>query len=211
MNMQAKRHRRISFRPAPGPSGFTLLELMISIVLLAVIMVIVSGALRLGYRSVERGEKKAESLERLKTSLMIIDAQIQSAMSLTSTNEGETENYFQGTRATLKLPTNYSIWGGYKGYVIVEYRVEPDSTGKQVLQASETTIGMTQVRQARLLEGFRDIHFEYFYKEPGEEDGSWVEEWPDTTGMPQKVRVHLLYGRQKVVLTIPIRAVRPMV
>src|SRR3989304_6144706 len=44
--------------------GFTLLELLISIVMLGIMILIVTGAMRLGFRSVDAGEKKAESLER---------------------------------------------------------------------------------------------------------------------------------------------------
>src|SRR3989337_2471377 len=68
-------------------AGFTLLELLISIVMLGIIMVILVGALRLGFRSVESGEKKIESFERMRVSLSIIDSQIQSQIPLTYQNE----------------------------------------------------------------------------------------------------------------------------
>jgi len=60
-------------------AGFTLLELIISITLLAIIVLIVAGAASLGYRSFSTGEKKLNAIERLRASLIIIDAQIQVA------------------------------------------------------------------------------------------------------------------------------------
>src|SRR5512136_1554467 len=63
--------------------GFTLLELMISITLIGIIAVIIAGAMRLGYRSVDAGERKIESLERMRVSLTLIDSQIQSEIPLT--------------------------------------------------------------------------------------------------------------------------------
>ncbi|MGD9579336.1 MAG: type II secretion system protein J, partial [Syntrophorhabdus sp.] len=63
--------------------GFTLLELIISITLVAIIVLIVAGAANLGYRSFNSGERKLNAVERLRASLIIIDAQIQSGVPLT--------------------------------------------------------------------------------------------------------------------------------
>ena len=63
--------------------GFTLLELIISITLLGIIVLVTVGAMRLGSRSVDSGEKRIASLERIKSSLNIIESQIQSEVPLT--------------------------------------------------------------------------------------------------------------------------------
>ena len=97
---------------------------MISIAMLVIIIVVISGAMRIGSRSIASGEKKVESLERLRTSLSIINAQIQSGLPVTFLDQGATKYYFKGDRNSLQLSTNYSIWGGQRGYVIVAYRVE---------------------------------------------------------------------------------------
>ena len=116
-------------------SGFTLLELIISITLVAIIVLIVAGAASLGYRSFSSGEKKLNEIERLRASLIIIDAQIQSGVPLTLEDGGVKQYYFVGEKDSLKFSTNHSIWGGQKGYVIVSYRVETDDQGKQRLIA----------------------------------------------------------------------------
>jgi len=43
--------------------GFTLLEVLISITLISVLVVIMAGAIRLAYRSIDRGEQKSQYLE----------------------------------------------------------------------------------------------------------------------------------------------------
>jgi len=188
--------------------GFTLLELIISITLLVIIIVIISGAMRLGFRSITAGEKKIESLERLRTSLSIMNAQIQSGLPLTISDQGgEKKYYFQGTGKSLQLSTNYSIWSGQRGYVIVNYRVERDSTGKDTLYASEHIVGMEATRETKLLDAFDDIRFDYSETElTGEEGDSWVEEWTDDTTTPSKIRLHLLSGMKEWSMIIPIRA-----
>ncbi len=187
------------------PRGFTLLELLISLVLIGVIALIVTGAMRLALRTVSAGEQKIEHLERIRASFSIIDSQIQSQIPLSYEEQGEKKYYFQGNRDSLQLATNYSIWGGQKGYVMVRYKVESDNTGKQFLSVAENGIGMTGIRESSLFSSADSIHFEYFYKDPAEEKGKWVEAWTDTTNIPKKVRLHLLFGAKDISMIMPMR------
>jgi general secretion pathway protein J len=190
--------------------GFTLLELLISIVMLGIIIVILVGALRLGFRSVDSGERKADSLERLRVSLSIIDSQIQSQILLTYQEEEAEKYYFTGERDSLQFSTNYSIWGGQKGYVVVSYRVLPEEKGKTVLYASEHIVGVEESKETKLLDTFDDIYFEYFYKGPTDEVGNWVEEWTDTSQIPAKIKIHLIKGGRDLPLIVPVRIGKSM-
>jgi general secretion pathway protein J len=186
--------------------GFTLLELMISIAIIGIIILIISGAMRLGLRSIDSGEKRVESLERIRASLNIIDSQIQSEIPLTYVEDVNTKYYFKGEREFMQFSTNYSIWGGEKGYVIVTYTVEPGENGKQVLYASENLVGLETKRDTKLFDSFEKIYFEYFFKDPTEEEGKWVEQWTDDANIPEKVRLHLIEGTRDLSITIPFRA-----
>jgi general secretion pathway protein J len=186
-------------------SGFTLLELMISIAILGIIVVIVSGALKLGIQSVERGERKIDALERIGTSLNVIDAQVQCMTALTYDDNGEKKRYFKADRDSLKFSTNYSIWGGQKGYTIVSYAVGTDNNGKQSMKASETIVGMSDSRETSLLGSFDKIYFEYFFKGPTDEKGSWADSWTDEINIPEKVKLHLVSGQNNFALIIPVR------
>jgi general secretion pathway protein J len=190
-------------------SGFTLLELLVSIVLICLIVAIVGTAMRLGYRSLDKGERKAEIQERFKVSLGLMDAQLQSGIPLKTTGETveNTNQYlFEGKKDSLKFASNYSFMGGQKGYVIVTYRIETGTDSKRTLFAQESTIGMENQREVKLLEGFDDIHFEYFFKEATEEQGTWIEEWTDTATLPEKVRIHLARADQQISLLVPMRS-----
>jgi prepilin-type N-terminal cleavage/methylation domain-containing protein len=68
-------------------AGFTLLEVLVSIALITLIVAIVGASMRMGYRSMEKGEKKTTALERFKVSLSLMDAQIQSAVPLRTTDD----------------------------------------------------------------------------------------------------------------------------
>jgi general secretion pathway protein J len=190
-----------------SPRGFTLLELMISLVMIGVIALIITGAMRLGVRAVNTGEKKIDYLERTRTSFNIIDSQIQSQIPLSYEVDGEKRYYFQGDKGSLQFPTNYSIWGGQKGYVIVRYKVESDDTGKQFLSVSENIIGMKNNRESSLFSAVDAIRFEYFFKDPTEEKGKWVDTWTDSANIPEKIKLHLTYGKKDISLIIPMRTV----
>jgi general secretion pathway protein J len=185
--------------------GFTLLELIISITLVAIIVLIVAGAASLGYRSFSSGERKLNVVERLRSSLTIIDAQVQSGVPLTLEDGGVKQYYFVGEKDVLKFSTNYSIWGGQRGYVIVNYRVEADDRGKKTLFASEYKVGMENQRETKLLEGFDDIVFDYFKQDETEEVGEWISQWTDEEMMPSRIRLTLVKGSNSLSYIMPVR------
>jgi general secretion pathway protein J len=170
-------------------SGFTLLELTISITLIGIIVVIILGALRLGLRSVESGERRIDALERIRSSMNIVDSQIQSQIPLTYVEDGETKNYFIGARDFMRFATNYSVWGGEKGYALVTYTITEEDDGRQALYISENTVGMEGSRETRLFNPSDQMFFEYFYKGPTDEVGEWVSEWTENAQIPKKVRL----------------------
>jgi general secretion pathway protein J len=187
-------------------TGFTLLELVISITIIGIIVLIIAGATRLGFRSVDAGEKKIESLERMRSSLWLINSQIQSEIPLTFDEDGSRKYYFKGGRDFLQFATNYSLTGGERGYVLAAYRVVPGDCGKPVLYLTESGIGMTNGTETKLLDVFDEISFEYFYKDPTAEQGSWVQQWTEETAMPEKIRVHFVEGTKDLALIIPMRS-----
>jgi prepilin-type N-terminal cleavage/methylation domain-containing protein len=188
----------------PSESGFTLLELLISMTLLVLILVITLGALRMSSRSVAAGEKKMDSQERFRTVLAILDAQIQSQVPLTYEQEGQKIYYFKGNRKALRLSSNHSIWGGQRGYVVVDYRVEADQTGKEVLYASEQIPGIEGRQDTRLIEA-TGISFEYFHRDPTEEQGMWMDQMSDGTTIPEQIRIHIVNGTKNLSLVFPVR------
>jgi len=193
-------------RATGGEKGFTLLELVIAITLVATIILIVTGAVRLGYRSINSGERKMENLERFRASLMILNAQIQSGVPLNYDDNGSKRLYFEGARDYMRLSTNYSIWGGRKGFVVVSYKIVLEENGTSTMYASESLVGTTGIRETRLLKDLDQIYFEYFYRDSVDEAGEWVDQWTDDTKTPERVRIWLVSGNRQIALVIPMRA-----
>ena len=199
--------RRGQWRFAVSDGGFTLLELLISITMLAFIVVIMMGAMRMSSRAVASGERKMEGQERFRTVFSLVNAQIQSQMPLTYVDNGYKKYYFIGDEKNLRFTTNYSIWGGQKGYVIVAYKVEADSTGKDVLYASERIPGIEGSLDIRLIDA-SGISFEYFYKSPAAEQGKWMETLSEGISIPEKIKINIGQGMKKFSVTFPLRVGR---
>jgi len=191
--------------------GFTLLELIVSIAIIGIILLIITGAMQLGFRSVESGERKIEAHERMRSSLAIINSQIQSEIPLTFDDEGERKYYFSGESGFMRFASNYSMLAMGHGYVITTYTVETDENGKQILNATENTVGLDNAQSARLFEAFDMIYFEYFYRDPTIEEGEWVEEWTDEFTIPEKVKIHLVKDSRDFSMIIPVRSRGSMV
>jgi prepilin-type N-terminal cleavage/methylation domain-containing protein len=206
--------------PAPAPSstkgsrGFTLLELMLSVVIISLIILIIVGALRLGFRAVEAGEKKVESLERVRNAITLLESQIQSELPLSYYENAEKKYYFRGKRTSLDLATNYSVWGGEKGYVVAHYEVVQESTGRQTLWVKENIIGQESIRETRMLEQTAEFYFEYFVRDTSKDSqddaGRWVDEWVDDAAVPtadklEKIKFHVRLGNKALDWIIPLK------
>ena len=186
-------------------NGFTLLELMISITLIGIVMLIVFGAMRLGYRSIEKSERTMDFLERVRMTLGIIESQLQSQIPLTYEEDGEKKMYFVGRKESIQFSTNHSIWSGQMGYVVVAYNVEQDGRGKLALYATENTISVQDTKKTMLLDNLDSVSFKYFYKDPTMEKGEWREEWPETSTIPQFVTLNISDSSRKLYLNLFIR------
>ncbi len=190
--------------------GFTLLEVVISIVLLVSIVLIAAGAMRLAYRSVANGQRKTDALERMRTSFFIINAQIESASPLLTAEDGSKQVQFEGARDSLRLATNYSIWAGRMGHVVVEYRVARDDLGRESLYATERIAETGKQRETMLFRGYDNIYFQYSDTIDPDVAEEWADQWSDPEKTPWKVKVVLISGRNAAIaFIIPVRVHGP--
>ncbi|MGO9379899.1 MAG: type II secretion system protein J [Dissulfurispiraceae bacterium] len=192
-----------------GQMGFTLLELLISITLLGLIVLITAGALRAGYRSTEKGQIKIEALERFRTSLNIVESQVQSAFKIKQSGTTLDPDFFQfkGERTIVQFRSIYSLWGGATGPVAVQYEVRDRRQGGKALYVIETPIAIPDApREVKLFDNMSDIYFEYYYKGPTDEKGSWMEEWTDKDNIPDRIRMTIEKDAKILPMIILVRA-----
>ena len=195
--------------PRGRQSGFTLLELLISLTMMGLIVLIVTGAMRLSFRSVASGEKRIDQLERLRTTAGLIEAQIQSVFSFATAPDGTFKSSVTGDNGSLSIATNYSLWKGQAGYVQADYTVTEGTDGRKVLHLSEHTVGVQDAHDADLLGGFEELRFSYYAREAVESEGSWKDSWSDETSFPDRIRLVMKRGGRDMSITVPLRVKGP--
>ncbi len=198
-----------------GKEGFTLLELLISLSLILLVSVVSLGAMRLGYRSVESGDARINAMERFRTSLNIIESQIQSVTPVgwKEKEEDIEKIYFKGSQEALQFCSNLSIWDARRGYLTVDYRVEQGPDGRKKLIAAERTVGIANRRETLLLDAMDEIRFEYLSADVAEAS-PWTSQWTDAISIPEKIKVHLGYRGRVFTMLVPVhvqqREARPI-
>ncbi len=188
--------------------GFTLLELLISMTLLALVVLIAGGAMRLGFSSTAKAQGKIESLERFRTSLNLIESQIQSAMMIkqSGTTLDTDFSQFSGSRNSMQFRSVYSLLGASRGPVFVTYAIREEGAGKKALFASESSVAATgAAKEIRLLDNATELFFEYYYRGPTDEKGQWIAEWTIKDSLPNKIRLIIEMDRKELSMVIPVR------
>ncbi len=202
--MQARLCRRGPIRRA----GFTMIEVLISITLLALIAGICYAAFHLGIRAVGKGEMAVVTAQRLRAATDVMIRQVKSAVASPALIDGDTYPYFYGTPTSMSFVTEAGQLGG-GGRARVTYTFVPDPP-QLVLEESayfdaETLGGErpeTETRSAVVLDGFLKASFEFY-------DGSdsldcpenWCASWNplEAESIPAAVRIKVegLFGLEE--------------
>ncbi|MCG6877884.1 MAG: prepilin-type N-terminal cleavage/methylation domain-containing protein [Deltaproteobacteria bacterium] len=199
-----------------GASGFTLLELIISLTILGVVLLIIFGALRIGTRAWEKGEKDIAVYQRQRAVLGLLSQQIASAC-VHEIKWGDDAFYFRGSEKKMEFVSRMPIVpGALTGVVFVKYEIEDVAKdGKMQLRLFEKDAGFMKdedIENQRdedfftLISGIENLQFEYLKSD--KDDVIWQNAWDpsETEGMPLAVRIVLKQDEQ----TAPIRLIIPV-
>jgi general secretion pathway protein J len=185
-------------------SGFTLLELLISITLIGVILVIVMGAFRIGIRAWETGERDIEIHQRQQIVLSLVKQQLASVCWRKITKQDKKSFYLKGDSKSLECVSGIAVSPGNAfGNVYVNYRIIQESRDNtEAFEVFEQNIAMIRPEADlyeadedafhELINGAYAIFFEYLKEtEPGVLE--WQDEWDpeQDAGLPEAIRLSL--------------------
>ena len=196
-----------------GAPGFTLLELIISLTILAVILLIIFSGLRLGLRAWDRGEKDLDLNQRERIGMEMIQHQLASfefhelSDSLRDLKSGS-NIYFQGNSTSMAFFSALPLMPGERsGLVLVHYLIveEDGKAGIYIREKGSSQVkkedlhGEDQVRDdlVPLITGLDKIYFEYLKKGKTKEESLWQDSWDpkEEKGYPLAVRVGIVDSR----------------
>jgi len=202
-----------------GRNGFTLVELLISLMILSIILVIVLGAFRVGVRAWEKGEQDIDSNQRSRIVLSLIKQQLSSIVLKKTTIDAQSF-FLKGDAKSLEFVSMLSLDPGNEfGRVYVKYVVKEKEDKKESLAFYERNIvfmdkefnpeNLDDNDFHELIPDARDVSFEYL-KPPGEENAyEWQETWDpeNDSGMPPAVKIILKKEEKTAPITVIVRII----
>jgi general secretion pathway protein J len=196
--------------------GFTLLELVISLTIVTLIVVIIFGALRIGIRAWEKGEKDVDSRQRQRIVLDLIKRQLASTCVSEVWGKDQQLVSLKGDSKSVDFVSQIPMTPGNRfGVVYVKYTVRPEKgDNKERLMFYEKNIALPDKNRdvgnlgegdfSELIPGMKSIVFEYLKDQPGEAASIWQKSWDPAVdkGVPRAVRVALKENDEKTAIYV---------
>jgi general secretion pathway protein J len=133
---------------------------MLSLAIMGIVLLIIFGALRIGTRAWEKGEKDIAVHQRQRAVLGLLSQQIASAC-IYEIKMGDDSFYFKGSENTMEFVSRSPIVpGALTGVVFAKYKVqEGDAQGEKKLGLYEKDAGFLKEEDLENNDGFFDIDF----------------------------------------------------
>jgi len=192
-----------------GSSGFTLLEMVVTLTILGFILLIIFGAFRLGISAWEKGESSREEYQKVRAVSQLVSRQLKSMVPYKIKTEKAEGDYlaFEGSARSLKFVSALSMKAkqpeGFV-YAIYEFKDGGNEGGRLVVYEQRVLIRKNFFEErpneesgVPLIEGISDIQFEYYQEEDSLKNRKegWVEEWnaKEEKELPRAVRMTVTY------------------
>ncbi len=193
-------------------SGFTLIEVIVTLTILGFIVLMVSGTFRLGLSSWEKGDSIKEDYQKIRMISQLVSRQMKSLVPYKIKTEKAEGNYlaFDGKAHSLRFVSALAIKAkrpeGFV-YVVYQFKDEGDKEGRLVLYEQRALNrdffedDLKEDSAVTLFKGVSQVRFEY-YREADEEKSrtaEWVEEWnaKEEKELPKAVRMTVTYWNGK--------------
>ena len=181
--------------------GFTLLELIIAMMLLALMSSLLFGTLSLSANSWDRGEAKAVQVSDMRLTEEFLRQTLTAQHPLRFHKVADQPMYFKGDRDTLAFA---GVLPGRAGGGLYYFRlaVTPNGdTSRLTLArvvpdtAATSAPGFDGADQSVLADGIAEVRFGYFGRDPDSNDAnaaSWRDHWEDPQILPLMIRVDVI-------------------
>ena len=191
---------------------------MLSLAIMGIVLLIIFGALRVGTRAWEKGEKDVAVHQRQRAVLGLLSRQIASAC-IYEIKMGDDAFYFKGSEGTMEFVSRSPIVPGARtGVVFVKYMIlESDGEGRKQLKLYEKDAGFLKKEDLEsqeeedlftLISGIQDLQFEYLKGGEDKSETDWQASWDpsEEKGLPLAVKIILNQDEE----TAPISLIVPV-
>jgi general secretion pathway protein J len=193
-------------------SGFTLLEVIVTLTILSFILLMVSGTFRLGLSSWERGDAIKEDYQKIRMISQLVSRQLKSLVPYKIKTEKAEGNYlaFEGKAHSLRfvsaLPIKAKRPEGFV-YVVYQFKDDGEKKGRLVLYEQRALNrdffedDLKEDSAVTLFGGISQVRFEYYREADKEKNRTeeWVEEWnaKEEKELPRALRMTVTYRNER--------------
>jgi len=185
--------------------GFTLVELMVSLVVLALMMQMMLGGLRFGTRVWERVSETAEQVDQVVTTQRFLRNQLNELSQPNRTQQGQGNQvqwWFSGKRSemTFVAPWRlaYSYTGMYRFRLWIERGGDTSALHVSWHPDTETKLSAADLKalsgERVLLTDVADFDLSYYGALHVDEEARWAPQWTNSARTPNLVRINVSFG-----------------
>jgi general secretion pathway protein J len=168
--------------------GFTLLEILVVLSLLAVLLVLLSGALLGANRAVSKAQRYTVSLDEMRAAQQFLRTAISEALPMDVTeDDSQADGFFVGTSERLQFVATLP---GVLGGGIQRFTLQRGAEGLQVAFSrleAQTTASRDEPQV--LLTNLAALQFSYRGVSPLGQPTGWIDQWPWPRRLPSAVRI----------------------
>jgi len=179
--------------------GFTLVELLIALTLLALISAVIFGALDLSGRSWDRGEVRAEATAGMRLAQEFLRTNLEAQHPLRLRKVAEFPLMFGGEADSLRYaaPIPERVLGGGVWYfrlsVAKDEAKSPLILERVIPDLGASTIpGFDKAERSVLAENIAELKIQYYGRDPDSNaavDPTWRDKWDDKQRLPMLIRI----------------------
>lgn len=202
----------------PGDAGFTLIELVVALGVLALLASMLPGAFAVAQRAWDT-VRRVERLDADKAARAFVEQRLMEALPvLVADARGARQSGFRGEARRLSFiaPSASGPAGGglYRYDLVAETAGERDALVLRQSMASAATSPTAADVPRVLSEGLAGLRFRYFGRAADDQDRRWHDGWPDGDRLPELVEIAESDATARVrspfrSLVVPLKLRRP--
>ncbi len=189
-----------------GARGFTLLETVIALTLLAVMLAMLFAGLRMGIRAWDAGSGRGDRADQALLTWSFVRKELTAAFPWRFKDPLAVKLAFRGERERLRFVSMRPAEIGGGGLAFVSFEFEPargtSEPGRLVMRRAFAAAGHTDfsaveaAEKFTILEAVSTVRFEYFGAENDATSPAWSDRWEFPQRLPSHVRLKVKLGEE---------------